>query len=344
MLFKKKKEESKRNVFAGILKNAEGCGKKIVLPEGDDSRVVEAAEKAALLNICKVVIIGNKEVLESKFSKKALANIEIIELAQEGKKREMYAKTLYELRKEKGMTEEKASNLMNDAMYYATMMLYSGDADGIVSGAVYESADVMRPAFQIVKTSKEISKVSSCFIMEMPEGSTFGENGMMVFGDCAVNPDPTDLELAEIGVLSARLAKNICNMTPRVAFLSYSTKGASDIESEHVQKVKRAYKIARRMDSSIIMDGEMQADASLVPSVAEKKCPGSEVGGRANVIVFPDLDAGNIGYKLVQRFANVKAVGPILQGLNKPINDLSRGCTADEIMLVMAITALQSKA
>jgi len=343
MLFKKKKEEQKRNVFEGIIKRAEGCGKKIVLPEGDDPRVIEACEKAALLNICKVIIIGNKELLETKFSKKAMANIEIIELAQEGKKREMYAKSLYELRKEKGMTEEKANKLMNDNMYYATMMLQSGDADGIVAGAVYESAEVMRPAFQIVKTSKEISKVSSCFIMEMPEGSPYGENGMMVFGDCAVNPNPTDQELAEIGVLSARLAKNICNMTPRVAFLSYSTKGDANIDSEHVQKVKRAFKIARRMDSSIIMDGEMQSDAALVPSVAEKKCPGSEVGGKANVIIFPDLDAGNIGYKLVQRIANVKAVGPILQGLNKPINDLSRGCNSDEIVLAMAITALQSR-
>ena len=344
MLFKKKKKETKRNVFEGILKRAEGTGKKIVLPEGNDERVIEAAEKAALMNICKVIIIGNKEVLQSKFSKKALNNIEIIELETEGKKREMYAKTLFELRQSKGMTEEKANELVKDPMYFATMMLHSCDADGIVAGAVYESAEVMRPSFQIIKTSKEISKVSSCFIMEMPEGSSFGENGMMIFADCGVNPDPTDQELAEIGVLSARLAKNICNMNPRVAFLSYSTKGDPNIDSEHVQKVKRAFKIARRMDSSITMDGEMQADAALIPSVADKKCPGSEVAGRANVLVFPDLDAGNIGYKLVQRIANVKAVGPILQGLNKPINDLSRGCNADEIVLAMAITALQSKA
>jgi len=343
-MFFKKKKENKRDVFEGIIKKAQGVGKKIILPEGNDERVIEAAEKAALLNIAKIVIIGNKELLETKFSKKAKNNIEIIELSQEGKKREMYAKSLFDLRKEKGMTEEKANELMKDPMYFATMMLYSNDADGIVAGADYESAEVMRPAFQIIKTSKEISKVSSCFIMEMPEGSSFGENGMMVFGDCAVNPDPTDQELAEIGVLSARLAKNICGMTPRVAFLSYSTKGDPNTESEHIQKVKRAFKIARRMDSSIMMDGEMQADASLVPSVAKKKCPDSEVGGKANVLVFPDLDAGNIGYKLVQRFANVKAVGPILQGLNKPINDLSRGCNSDEIVLAVAITALQSKA
>ena len=343
MLFKRKKQ-TKRNVFEGILKRAEGSGKRIVLPEGNDPRVIEAAEKAALMNICKVVIIGNKLELETKFSKKALNNIEIIDLNTESKRREMYAKTLFELRQAKGMTEEKANMLVKDPMYFACMMLFADDAQGIVAGAVYESADVMRPAFQIIKTSKEISKVSSCFIMEMPEGSSFGENGMMIFADCGVNPDPTDQELAEIGVLSARLAKNICNMHPRVAFLSYSTKGDPNIDSEHVQKVKRAFKIARRMDSSITMDGEMQADAALVQSVADKKCPGSEVAGRANVLVFPDLDAGNIGYKLVQRIANVKAVGPILQGLNKPINDLSRGCNSDEIVLAMAITALQSKA
>ncbi len=343
-MFFKKKQKQKHDVFAGIIKKAEGSGKKIVLPEGYDERVVEAAEKAALLNICKIIILGNREILETKFTKKALQNIEIIEIETEGKKREMYAKSLFDLRKEKGMTEEKANELVKDPMYFATMMLYSNDADGIVAGADYESADVMRPAFQIIKTSNEISKVSSCFIMEMPEGSSFGENGMMIFADCGVNPDPTDQELAEIGVLSARLAKNICDMNPKVAFLSYSTKGDPNTDVEHIQKVKRAFKIARRMDSSITMDGEIQADAALVPSVANKKCPNSEVGGKANVLVFPDLNAGNIGYKLVQRIANVKAVGPILQGLNRPINDLSRGCNSDEIVLAMAITALQSKA
>ena len=342
--FKKKEKVKKYDVFEGIVSKAQSSGARIVLPEGDDPRVVEAAEKAALLNICKVIIIGNKEVLETKFSKKALSNIEIVEISSEGKRVEMYARTLYELRKAKGMTEEQAIELVKDPMYYATMMLHAEDADGIVAGAVYESADVMRPAFQIIKTSPDISKVSSAFIMEVPEGKPYGEKGLMVFADCAVNIDPTDQELAEIGVLSARLAKSICDITPRVAFLSYSSKGDPDAPEEKIQKVKRAFKIARRMDSSIIMDGELQADSAIVPSVAEKKCKGSVLGGRANVLVFPDLNAGNIGYKLVQRIAGVKAVGPILQGLRKPINDLSRGTVADEIVLVMAITALQSKA
>jgi len=336
------KKTKKKDVFENIIKKAQGCGKKIILPEGSDSRVIEAAEKAALLDICKVVIIGDKTTLQEKFSKKALKNIEIIDIEQEGKKREMYAKTLFELRKEKGMTEEKALSTVRDPMYYATMMLQADDVDGIVSGAVYESADVLRAAFQIIKTSKEISKVSSAFIMEMPENSPYGENGMMVFADCAVNVEPTDQELAEIGVLSARLAKNICQMTPRVAFLSYSSKGDPNVDSEPIQKVKRAFKIARRMDSSIIMDGELQADSAIVPSVAARKCKGSTIEGKANVLVFPDLNCGNIAYKLVQRIAGVKAVGPILQGLRKPVNDLSRGASSDEIVLAMAITALQA--
>lgn len=341
--FKKKEKIKTHDVFEGIVSKAQSSGMRIVLPEGNDDRVIEAAEKAAILNICKVIIIGDREVLETKFSKKALNNIEIMDIATEGKKVEMYSKTLYELRKAKGMTEDQAIDLVRDPMYFATMMLHSEDADGIVAGAVYESAEVMRPAFQIIKTTPEISKVSSAFIMEVPEGKPFGENGLMVFADCAVNIDPTDQELAEIGVLSAKLAKTICDINPRVAFLSYSTKGDPDVEEEKIQKVKRAFKIARRMDASLVMDGEVQADSAIVPSVAEKKCKGSVLEGKANVLVFPDLNAGNIGYKLVQRIAGVKAVGPILQGLRKPINDLSRGTVADEIVLVMAITALQAK-
>ena len=337
----KKKEVKKPSAFDAIIKRAQGSGKRIVLPEGYDERVIDATEKIAILNICKVIILGERNKLIERFSKKALNNIEIIDINAEGKKREMYAKTLYDLRKEKGMTEEKALELMRDPMYFACMMLESGDADGIVAGADYESADVMRPAFQIIKTSKEVSKVSSSFIMEMPQGSPYGENGFMIFADCGVVVNPTDSELAEIGILSAKLAKNICQMTPRVAFLSYSTKADMNVDNEIIQKVKRAYKIARRMDSNIIMDGEVQADAAIVPSVANKKCPDSILEGKANVLVFPDLNTGNIAYKLVQRIAGVKAVGPILQGLRKPINDLSRGCNAEEIVLAAAITTLQ---
>lgn len=338
------KKPPKRDVFNSIIEKAQGSGKVIVLPEGDDERIIEAAEKAACLNICKIVIIGNKILLKDKFSRKALKNIEIVDIESEGKRREMYSKSLYELRKEKGMTEEKAIETLKDPMYYATMMLYSDDADGVVAGAVYESADVMRPAFQIIKTTTGISKVSSSFIMEMPENSPYGENGMMVFSDCAVIEDPTDKELAEIAVLSARTASNICNIKPRVAFLSFTTKADVNVENDEVQKVKRAYKLARRMDSMLIMDGELQADAAIVPEVASRKLKDTNIlEGKANVLVFPDLNAGNIAYKLVQRIAGVRAVGPILQGLKKPVNDLSRGASVDEIVLAIAITTLQAK-
>lgn len=342
MLHKKPKTKE-RDTFNSIIEKASGTGKKIVLPEGNDERVIRAAEKASLMGLCKVVLIGNKILLQDKISKKALKNIEIIDVESESHRREMYAHSLYDIRKDKGITEAQALDILKDPMYYATMMLYSDDADGVVAGAVYESADVLRPAFQIIKMQPKISKVSSAFIMEMPAGSNLGENNMMVFSDCAVIPSPTDKELAEIAVLSAKLAENICSMKPRVALLSYSTKSNSQAESEEIQKVKRAYKLARRMDSSLIIDGELQADSAIVPSVADKKCKGSTIGGKANVLVFPDLEAGNIAYKLVQRIAGVRAVGPILQGLRKPVNDLSRGTSSDEIVLAMAITILQTK-
>lgn len=338
-----RKKEKTNDTFKTIIEKASGTGKKIVLPEGNDERVIKAAEKASLMGLCKVVLIGNKLLLKDKISKKALKNIEIIDVQSETHRREMYARSLFDLRKEKGMTEEQAMETLKDPMYYATMMLQSDDVDGVVAGAVYESSEVMRPAFQIIKTKPGISKVSSAFIMEMPANSNLGENNMMVFADCAVIPNPTDKELAEIAVLSSKLAEDICSMKPKVALLSFSTKSDSQIENEEIQKVKRAYKLARRMNSSLPIDGELQADSAIVPSVAEKKCKGSSIAGKANVLVFPNLDAGNISYKLVQRIAGVRAVGPILQGLRKPINDLSRGVSEDEIVLAMAITILQTK-
>lgn len=341
MCFKKKTtEEKKSSPFDAIIEKAKGSGKRIVLPEGFDERVIEAARKASLLDLCKVIILG-EENLKEKFTKKELKNIEVLNPLREDKKREMYANSYYELRKNKGMTPEKALEEMKENMKFACMMLASEDADGIVAGAVYHSADVMRPALQIIKSKPGVSKVSSSFIMEMPN-ENFGENGFMIFSDCAVVINPTDEDLADIAILASELAENICGMKPRVALLSYSSKGKEDMEDETVQKVKRAYKLIRRKNSSLIVDGELQADAAIVPSVAEQKAKGSPVEGKANVLVFPDINAGNIGYKLVQRIAGVKAVGPILQGLKKPVNDLSRGTNADEIVLNMAITILQS--
>lgn len=343
MWFKKKNKENqnKPSPFDSIIEKAKSSGKRIVLPEGFDERIIDAARKAADLDLCKIIILGDENQIIEKFTKKQLKNIEVINPLTNGKKREMYANSYYELRKSKGMTPEQALEDMKENMKFACMMLASDDADGIVAGAVYHSADVMRPALQIIKSKPGVSKVSSSFIMESPNAN-FGENGFMVFSDCAVVINPTDEELSDIAILAADLAKNICGMKPRVALLSYSSKGAEDITDEDVQKVKRAYKLIRRKDSSLIVDGELQADAAIVPSVASQKAKGSVVEGKANVLVFPNINAGNIGYKLVQRLAGVKAVGPILQGLKKPVNDLSRGTTSDEIVLNIAITILQS--
>ena len=341
MIFKKKQTE--KSVFDGIIEKARYSGKRIVLPEGRDQRIIEAAKKASLMDLCHIIILGDEIQLSEKFTKKELRNIEIINPLTNAKKREIYSKTYYELRKHKGMTPELALEEMKDFMKFACMMLHSDDADGIVAGAVLKSADVLRPAFQIIKSQKDISKVSSAFIMEMPKGSKFGENGFMIFADCAVIQNPSDSELAEIAVLSAGLAKTICDMKPKVALLSYSSKSPIDVENENIQKIKRAYKLVRRMDAGLVVDGEIQADSAIVPEVASVKCKESPLEGKANVLVFPDLNSGNIAYKLVQRLAGVKAVGPILQGLKKPVNDLSRGTNSEEILLNIAITVLQSK-
>jgi len=221
-------------------------------------------------------------------------------------------------------------------------MLRSGDADGVVSGAINHTAAVLRSAFQIVKTKLGVKKVSSVFIMESPDAEKYGENGFMVFADCGVNPNPTDEDLAEITILASETAKQICGIDPKVAMLTYSSKSGDEMTDENVCKVKRAYQMVKERAPELVVDGELQADAAIVESVAKQKAPGSVVGGKANVLIFPDLNAGNIAYKLVQRLAGVKAVGPILQGLNQPVNDLSRGTTADEIVLCMAVTILQS--
>ena len=337
------KDKDRFGVFASIIEKAKAINAKIVLPEGYDSRVIEAANWAAENNLCRIVLLGSKQLIEPRLTRKAQKTIEIIDPKAFDKKREMYANTLYELRKHKGMTEELALKQLNNNLVFAMMMLYSDDADGIVAGAVAETAEVLRPAFQIIKNRKDVSKVSSSMIIQMPPKSPLGENGLMVFADCAVNENPTDEELADIALLSAETGKTICGMRPNVALLSYTTKANEDFDNENVQKIKRAYKIARRKNPSLRIDGEMQGDAALDAEVCNRKCHGSDVDGKANVLVFPDLFSANIAYKLVSRIAGVKAVGPILQGLNKPVNDLSRGTTADEIILNIAITALQTR-
>lgn len=335
--------KKKTDVFSQIIERAAGSNARIVLPEGSDERIILAAEMAARKDLCELIVLGDKITLATKFSRKALKNITIIDPATESKKREMYANTLYELRKHKGMTPEQALEELKDNLVFAMLMLKSDDADGIVAGAITETADVLRPAFQIIKTKPDCSKVSSVMLMEMPQGSSLGEKGLMVFADPAVIENPTDEELADIAILSSETAKNICDISPNVAMLSYTSKSPEDNDSELVQKVKRAYKIVRRKQPYLRVDGEIQVDAALDEAVCKRKCPSCEVNGKANVLVFPDLQSGNIGYKLVQRIAGVRAVGPILQGLNKPVNDLSRGTNAEEIMLNIAITVLQSR-
>ena len=330
------------NVFDGLIEKAKNTGKRIVLTETEDQRVLEAANKAGEMGLCNVVLLGNEDELASKFSAKALENITFVDTTKESEQKDNYANLLYELRKAKGMTPEQAKEQVNDKLIFADLMLKNGDADGLVSGAINHTADVLRPAFQIVKVKPGVKKVSSVFIMESPN-ENFGENGFMVFADCGVNPNPTDEDLAEIAILSSETARDICGMEPKVAMLTYSTKSGDEMTDENVCKVKRALQMVKERAPELAIDGELQADAAIVESVAKLKAPGSTVAGHANVLIFPDLNAGNIAYKLVQRLAGVKAVGPILQGLNMPVNDLSRGTTADEIVLCMAITMLQSK-
>ncbi|MBR2391461.1 MAG: phosphate acetyltransferase [Clostridia bacterium] len=330
------------NVFDGLIEKAKNTSKRIILTETEDARVLEAAGKAGEMALCSVILLGNEEELASNFSAKALENITFVDPAKDSDQKSKYADLLYELRKAKGMTEEQAKEQVNDKLVFADLMLKSGDADGLVSGAITHTADVLRPAFQIVKVKPGVKKVSSVFIMESPN-ENFGENGFMIFADCGVNPNPTDEDLAEIAILSSETARDICGMEPKVAMLTYSTKSGDEMTDENVCKVKRALQMVKERAPELAIDGELQADAAIVESVAKLKAPGSTVAGHANVLIFPDLNAGNIAYKLVQRLAGVKAVGPILQGLNMPVNDLSRGTTADEIVLCMAITMLQSK-
>lgn len=330
------------NVFDKLIERAKLVQKRIILTETEDERVIEAAKKAADMGLCKVILLGKRQELASRFTEKMLKNIEFVDVTEDNLKKELYANTLYELRKAKGMTEEQAKEQVNNKLNYAMLMLRMGDADGVVSGAITHTADVLRPAFQIVKTKPGIKKVSSVFIMESPDEKKYGENGFLVFSDCGVNPNPTDEDLAEIAILASETAKKICGIDPKVALLTYSSKSGEEMQDENVCKVKRALKIIKEKAPDLVVDGELQADAALVKSVADQKAPGSPVGGMANVLIFPELNAGNIAYKLVQRLAGVKAVGPVLQGLNQPVNDLSRGTSADEIVLDMAVTILQS--
>ena len=325
------------NAFRATARRAK---KRIVLPEGTEPRTVKAAGLIAEGNLAQVILIGDEDAIRAVAAqqKADLKGVEIINPVKSGRY-EAYVEAFYEMRRSKGINREQAANTVADPVYFATMMVQMGDADGLVSGAEHSTADTIRPALQIIKTAPGIKIVSSAFIMVVPD-CTFGDDGLFIFADCAVNPNPNAEEMAAIALSSAKNAKVLCNMEPRVAMLSFSTMGSA--KHELADKVKQATAIAKELAPDLMIDGEFQVDAAIVPSVGQKKAPNSPVAGRANVLVFPDLQSGNAGYKLVERLARAAAIGPVLQGLNKPVNYLSRGCSVEDIVNVVTITAVQA--
>ena len=314
----------------------------IVLPEGDEPRTVQASAKIVGEGVARVTLLGDPAAIQKVAAETGtdLTGVAIVDPAT-SEKSAAYADLLYELRKAKGMTPEQAQELVTkNTLYYGAVMLKAGDADGMVAGAINSTGNVLRPALQIIKTAPGIKVVSSCFIMELPDAK-WGDDGVMIFGDCAVIPNPTAEELAAIAVASAASGRQLVDIDPRVAMLSFSTKGSA--KHDNVTKVQEATKLAKELAPELQLDGELQADAALVESVGQLKSPGSTVAGHANVLVFPDLQAGNIGYKLVQRLAGAEAIGPIIQGLAKPVSDLSRGCSVEDIVSVAAITAVKAQ-
>lgn len=329
------------NLIEKIREQARSDCQRIVLPEGDEERTVMAADAMIRKEICNVTLLADPaevEKLAHHYGLNSLERAKIINPKDHPKKKE-YTELLYEIRKSKGLTREEASRLVEDPLYLGTLMIKAGDADGEVAGARNATGDVLRPAFQIVKTLPGISIVSGAFIMIVPDTS-FGEDGVIVFADGAVHPDPDEKQLAEIAVATAGTTRSILGFEPRIAMMSFSTKGSA--KHPMVDKVINATRLAREMDPSLIIDGELQADTALIQSIAHSKAPDSVIQGNANVLIFPDLNTGNVAYKLVQRLAKAEAIGPVLQGMAAPINDLSRGCSVRDIVNMAAITSNQA--
>lgn len=321
--------------------NASQYGQRIILPESEDARVLEAADIAIKNELAKIILIGKEEKFAQSAEKHHLHYLNSAEIVDPDslEKEEAYVKLMLDIRKGKGLTEQEAITLLKDPLYLSTIMIKNGDADGEVAGAMNATGDVLRPAFQYIKTKPGISIVSGAFIMIIPD-KLYGNEGIMVFADCAVNPEPNAQQLAEIAFATAETTKSITGFDPRIAMLSFSTKGSA--KHSAVDKVKEAADIVHKSHPELIVDGELQADAAIVDNIALKKAPDSVVKGKANVLIFPNLESGNIAYKLVQRLGRAEAIGPILQGLAAPINDLSRGCSVEDIVNMIAITANQA--
>lgn len=329
-------------LFDFLTEKAKTSRQRIVLPEGTEPRTLKAADRIIADDIADITLIGRNDEIKRMANDMGLQNISRATLVDPSDNHviDRYAPLLYELRRHKGMTQDQARLTAANPLYLGCLIVKSGDADGMVAGAQNTTGNVLRAAFQVIKTRPGISVVSGAFVMLLPKDSPYGSNGVMVFADCAVLPDPTAEELAQIAICAAETAHDLVGIDPYVAMLSFSTKGSA--KHERVDKVVKATELVHRMAPSLIVDGELQADAAIVPSVAHQKAPESLINGKANVLVFPSLEVGNIAYKLVQRIAGVEAIGPILQGLAAPVSDLSRGCYPEDIYKTIIMTCCQA--
>lgn len=330
------------DLFDKLIAKAKSNRQRIVLPEGNEPRTLTAADHILADEIADIILIGDPVEIKKSAAELELAHISKATIVNPADPAviDRYAPLLLSLRKKKGMSEEESRLTTANPLYLGCLMIKAGDADGQVSGAINTTGNVLRAAFQVIKTMPGIDTVSGAFVMLLPEGLPYGTDGLMVFADCAVVPDPTAEQLAQIAVAAAKTARDIAGIEPRVAILSFSTKGSAS--SPAVDKVIEATEIAKKLDPELLLDGELQTDAAIVPSVASLKAPQSPIAGKANVLVFPNLEVGNIAYKLCQRLGGVQAVGPVLQGLAAPVNDLSRGCFPEDIYKTIIITCNQA--